>query len=67
MTTPAITHGQHFDRGYAARTAGRPYTDHRMNPGSNAITEWQAGWTRADVVLMRAGSMQAEVVKVSPP
>lgn len=46
MTDQIVTREHWRTTGAAAFAAGRGRDDHDMNPGSDAIVEWQAGWDR---------------------
>lgn len=44
MTDQIVSREHMRATGSAAFAAGKGRDDHNMNPGSAAITEWQAGW-----------------------
>lgn len=47
MDAPIISRELIRSMGIAAFAAGRGRNAHNMNPGSPAISEWQAGWDTA--------------------
>lgn len=52
-------------RGASAYDAGRGVDDHRMNPGSPAIKDWQFGWHTRRIEREQKRDIKQQLVEVS--